>query len=196
MMRDIDNRLHAIASALPILVQKLRADDYVFDRPDEVLPGVDPDVEHHIRRIEQEIGPIPYSVAQFWRIIGSIDLRGSHPSWKGCDFPDPLVIFPISAAVEELQDFLDDREYRMNCHFPYVIPISPDDYHKEGDSGGMWYNVSCPAVADDPPLNAERHQTTFTAYLEISLRWGGFPGLDGCAAHNWPIQRLIRGLAT
>jgi hypothetical protein len=54
----------------------------------------------------------------------------------------------------------------------------------------MWYNVDCPAVADDPPLNDERHATTFMEYLEIALKWGGYPGLDRFTGHNWPVERL------
>ena len=58
---------------------------------------------------------------------------------------------------------------------PYCVPVAPDAYHKQNVSGGMWYNLSVPAVTDDPPLNDERHRTTFVGYLELALRWGGFP---------------------
>jgi hypothetical protein len=70
------------------------------------------------------------------------------------------------------------------------VPVAPDDYHKENVSGGMWYNLSVPAVADDPPLNDERHRTTFANYLELAVHWGGFPGLDRCADHTWPLAEL------
>lgn len=196
MRSDIDDRLRVIAAGITTLVSRLRSRGFLFDSDAQVFPGVDPNVERHIHRIEQEIGTVPYAVAQFWRTIGSVDLCGSHPNWTGCDLPDPLVVFPASVAAKELQEFLDDREERMKYNFPYLIPISPDEYHKENVSGGMWYNVNCPAIADDPSLNDERHRTTFLGYLEIALRWGGFPGLERCHGNTWPIERLIASFDT
>jgi hypothetical protein len=192
--RVIDDRLDAVAASLPILVARLCTEGFVFARPEDLLPGIDPAIDRQIRRIEKEMGAVPYAVSQFWRRIGSVDLCGSHPAWKGCKYPDPLVVYPASAAIGEIQEFLDDREERMRCGFPYVIPIAPDDHHKEDVSGGMWYNVDCPAVADDPPLNDERHAVTFTEYLGIAFRCGGFPGLGHCRRHNWPVERLTVGL--
>ena len=55
----------------------------------------------------------------------------------------------------------------------------------------MWYNVSVPAVADDPPLNDEWHRTTFVSHLELAVRWGGFPGLERCPEHSWPLRALV-----
>jgi hypothetical protein len=94
----------------------------------------------------------------------------------------------------ELDEFLADKEERLRCDDPYLIPIAPDDYHKEGVSGGMWYNVSVPAVADDPPLNDEWHGTTFVDYLELAVRWAGFPGLFRCPGHSWPVAELVGDL--
>jgi hypothetical protein len=41
--RDIDDRLHVIGALLPALISRLRAEGYVFVRPEHVLPGVEPD---------------------------------------------------------------------------------------------------------------------------------------------------------
>ena len=195
MNRSIDERIDRIASALPTLVYRLKQHGYEFRRPIRVLPGPEPTVDADINRIETEIGSVPYAVAQFWKKIGSVDFCGSHPEWHGCDFPDPLVIDPASQAVAELQEFLDDREERMRYDFPYVIPISADAYHKEDVSGGMWYNVDCPATADDPIINDERHNLPFLDYLEVALRMGGFLGLDICPHHNWPVNDLAVDVA-
>lgn len=190
MNAQIDERIGRIALALPVLVCRLKQLGYEFARPSCVLPGPEPAVDDNIQRIESEIGPVPYALAQFWKKIGSVDLCGSHPEWYGCDYPDPLVIDPSSQAVAELDEFLDDREERMRYDFPYVIPISADEYHKEDVSGGMWYNVDCPATADDPIINDERHHLSLLDYLEHALRMGGFLGLDNCRNHNWPVGRL------
>jgi len=186
----IDLRLDRIALALPVLVERLKRHGYEFARSEAMLPGPEPTVVESIRRIESEIGEVPYAVAQFWKKIGSVDLCGSHPDWCGCEYPDPLVIEPASQAIAELEEFLDDRDGRMRDDFPYVIPIAPDDYHKEDVSGGMWYNVDCPATADDPLINDERHALPFLDYLELALKLGGFLGLDRCPRHTWPLEEL------
>ena len=190
MNASIDLRIDRIASALPILVDKLTRQGYRFARPGAALPGPEPTVNASIHRIESEIGTVPYAVAQFWKKIGSVDLCGSHPDWYGCEYPDPLVVDPASQAVAELQEFVDDREERMQFDFPYVIPISADDYHKDDVSGGMWYNVDCPATADNPIINDERHELSFLDYLELALKMCGFLGLDKCPRHSWPLVDL------
>lgn len=190
-MRSLINaRIDQIASALPALVTRLKQHGYEFARPAFVLPGPEPNVNASIERIETEVGAVPYALARFWQVVGSVDLCGTHVDWHGCEYPDPLVIDPASDAVAELQEFLDDRHERLRHDFPYVIPISADDYHKEDVSGGMWYNVDCPATADDPIINDERHRLSFLDYLELALSMGGFLGLDKCPHHTWPIKEL------
>ena len=184
------NRIDAIGHAITQLVSRLTDQGFIFDRPDEVLPGVEPGTDEAIERIESEIGIIPLATKLFWLRVGSVDLSGSHPNWEGCEYPDPLIVFPPSSAIYELEDFLADREERLSMGLPYLVPVAPDFYHKADVSGGMWYNVAVPAVADDPPLNDEWHNVTFLAYLEIALRFGGFPGLSRCSSHTWPIERL------
>lgn len=190
MNTAIDERIDRIALALQVLVDRLRHHGYKFASPTKTLPGPELTVDASIQRIQTEIGAVPYALVQFWKKIGSVDLCGSHPDWNGCEYPDPLVIEPASQAVAELQEFLDDREERMRHDFPYVIPISADDYHKENVSGGMWYNVDCPATADNPIINDERHQLPLLDYLELALSMGGFLGLDNCNRHTWPVSEL------
>lgn len=194
MHESIDAHVDRIAMALPTLVSRLKASGYRFASPTEVLPGPEPSVEINIQRIESEIGAVPYALAAFWRRIGSINLCGAHPDWYGCEYADPLVVQPASVAVTELDEFVADREERIQAGFPYLIPISPDDYHKEDVSGGMWYNVDCPATADDPIINNERHNVTFLNYLDLALTLGGFLGIDRMTSHSWPIAELSANL--
>ena len=191
MKVSLDQRLEKIAKTLPVLVERLRRREFQFYHPELVLPGVEPTVEDSIARIERDIGRVPYAVAAFWRRVGSVDLTGLHDEWYGCEYPDGLVVLPASQAVAELDEFLDDRESRLAHEFPYLIPIAPDLYHKEDVSGGMWYNISCPALDDNPVVNDEFHELPFVDYLELALSWGGFPGLFRCPLHNWPINELI-----
>lgn len=197
---SIEERIDSIGNRLRILKSRLSERDFEFEQPEEALPGPEPGAIAAIKHIESEAGLLPLSLKLFWLRIGSVNFCGHHPEWEletGCDFegyPDPLLVYPPSIAVAELEDFLLDKEERLRCQYPYAVSIAPDSYHKADVSGGMWYNISVPAIADDPPLNDEWHKTTFLNYLEIALKWGGFPGLEQRQRHNWPIAQLVEGL--
>jgi hypothetical protein len=195
---SLEARITKVGKRIEQIAQRLPALGYRFYRPSAAFPGPEPGTEDAIERIEREVGELPLALKLFWRLIGSVDFAAPYRTWRpveypwsGCEYPDPLVVYPPSAAVAELDEFLGDREERMRCDFPYVVPIAPDDAHKDNVSGGMWYNLSVPAVADDPPLNDEWHQTTFVSYLELAVRWGGFPGLERCPGHSWPLRKLV-----
>jgi len=199
---SLEARILTVGEHIAKIAQRLPALGYQFQRPSAVFPGPEPGTEGAIARIEQEFGTLPLALKTFWRLVGSVDFTAHHRRsqpveypWHASDYPDSLVVYPPSAAVAELDEFLGDREERMRCDFPYVVPIAPDDVHKDNFSGGMWYNVSVPAVADDPPLNDEWHQTTFVSYLELAVRWGGFPGLERCPEHGWPLRELVGSAA-
>jgi hypothetical protein len=190
----LEQRMEAIGEKIRTLASRLGECGFRFRSPEEVLPGPEPGTMEAIARIEREAGELPLALKLFWERIGSVNFCGSHPDWEGAEYPDPLFVFPPSVAIDELDQFLSDREERLRHSFPYLVPIAPDDYHKEDVSGGMWYNVSVPAVADDPQLHDEWHNTTFVGYLVIAILWAGFPGLARYPGHNWPIEELARGL--
>jgi hypothetical protein len=146
---------------------------------------------------------LPLALKLFWQRVGSVDFCGAHPDWELLPehpdfepdlYSDPLVVAPPSVALEELDEFLADKEERLKCNVPYLVPVAPDFYHKADVSGGMFYNISVPAIADDPPLNDEWHKTTFINYLELTVKWAGFPGLERCPGHTWPIAKLVEGI--
>jgi len=191
---ELDVRIDRIGESIGVLAGRLAASGFEFGRSHTVFPGPEAGIEGAIGRIERECGALPLALKLFWRRVGSVDFCGSNPNWTGCEYPDPLVIYPPSAAIVELEEFLTDKQERIRTGNPYVVPIAPDFFHKAEVSGGMWYNISVPAIADDPPLNDEWHETTFCQYLELAIRCGGFPGLTRFPGHNWPIAELIRGL--
>jgi hypothetical protein len=191
---SIDQRIESIGHTIRLLVVQLRLVGFEFDHPNDVLPGVEPDTESSIERIEREIGRVPYAVTAFWRKIGSVDLTGSHPQWTGCFYPDALVVYPAVAAIVELDEFLSDRVLRLEADFPYLIPVAPDSFHKSNTSGGMWYNVACPAPSDDPIVDNEPHHLPFLDYLDMTLSWAGFPGLANSPSQNWPLDELRAAL--
>lgn len=187
---SLSRDVRAIGEDLSRLVERLQAMGFVFERPDQVLPGVSPDAAEAIARIEAAVGPIPASVKTFWLEIGSVDLCGHHPLWRGCEYPDPLVVFPPTVALYELDEYLAEKEDRDASGCPFTLVIAPDPLHKANVSGGSPYEVAMPAASDDPLLENEAHGVTFMQHLALSLRWGGFPGLEACEAHTWPVGRI------
>jgi hypothetical protein len=194
---SLEARILKVGRQIATIARRLPSLEYRFRDPSAALPGPEPGTDAAIERIEREVGTLPLGIKLFWRLVGSVDFTGPHGDWTvveypwdGCDCPDPLVVYPPSLAISELDEFLGDREERVRCDFPYLVPIAPDFKCKDNVSGGMFYNLSVPAVDDDPPLNDERHRTTFVSYLELAVRWGGFPGLDRCSGHNWPLREI------
>ena len=174
---------------------KTHLDDlgYIFDRPDEVLPGPHPETERILNRINEIVGPVPACIASFWREIGSIDFCGHHPDWLGCEYPDPIVVFRPTTAESELEDYLYHKDDYLDAFGTFRIPIAPDYNQKKNVSGGMWYGIAVPDDRVDVPLLEERHDTTFLNYLDIAIEWGGFPGVKHTESeHNWPIDELKR----
>lgn len=197
---SLEAHIELVGRRINQLAGRLRDSGFEFDHPDEALPGPELHASEAIARIENEIGALPLALKLFWMRIGSVNLCGFHPDWlphsnlEGDYYPDPLVIAPPSLAIAELEEFLADKAERERCGFPYCVPIAPDDKHKANVSGGMYYNISVPAVADDPPLNDEWHRTTFVNYLERAVSWAGFPGLERYPDHTWPIAKLVADL--
>ena len=184
MDQSLQSRIELLGSQIKSLCERLTTAGYIFQYPDEVFPGPEVDAVHAITRIEQEAGEVPLALKLFWLHVGSVNFCGAHPAWGGCEYPDPLVVYPPSVALADLADFGDEPEDS------FLIPIAPDDFHKADVSGGMYYNVSVPAARDDPPLNHERHEVSFLTYLEIALASAGFPGLERCNSHTWPVNGL------
>jgi hypothetical protein len=187
---DLVEYVRKFGQKLEKLKDKLDTLGYAFERPDEVLPGPHADTERILARIEENAGSVPPCIAVLHREIGSVDFCGHHPAWHGCQYPDPIVVLPLESAECELDIFIEDGdEYRDGT---YRIPIAPDYYHKADVSGGDFYGIAVPDNRLDVPLLEEPHDTTLLGYLEIVLKWGGFPGLESVeGTHSWPIKDLI-----
>ena len=191
---ELQERINRIAASLFQLKRRLEQRGFIFREPDEVLPGPLPDLDDALNRIQQQVGTMPLALELFYRKIGSVNFLGDHPNWRGCEYPDGLVVYPVRAALDELDDYFSNP-YPEAFGTDLRVPIAPDYYHKENVSGGMWYGIAIPDSCEDPPLLEERHQTTFINYLEICIRWAGFPGLELCTnQHTWPVKELTRGL--
>ena len=189
---SLERRLVTVRTELTVLVELLRDNGYQFHRPKEALLDPDPNAGDVLRQLEQELGPIPAALSGFYLIVGSVDFSGQHPDWSGCEYPDPIMVEPIAYSLVEL------RSWKENCEDlgkdevgAFELPISPDYYHKENVSGGPPYAIQLPDSEFDPPLLNEWHETTFLGFLDLCIRYCGFPGLARCSRiHTWPLDDL------
>ncbi len=180
---------------LELLVSHLQRRGYPFRHPEAVLLLPQPNVEEQIQELERRAGVLPLSLRAFYQVVGSVDFTARNSPWVGCDYPDPLVVFPIQMALHELQEWEQDREEYEKAFGSFRIPIAPDLYHKEDVSGGMWYGIALPSLGADAILLEEWHETTFVEYLRICFHWAGFPGLERTPTASWqPLEELTAGL--
>ena len=186
----LHSRVEALGRRISSVADRLAQLGFTFDRPEEAFPGPDPHAQKAIDQIESAIGPLPNALKLFWLRVGSVDFSGRHPKWRGCNYLDQLVVFPPSVALEELEQFLSDREDRLRANVFYSVPIAPDIFHKADVSGGPPYSLAVPATAEDPPLLDAEPTASFLGHIERALQYGGFPGLAKCASHTWPLEAL------
>ena len=164
---ELEQRMPVLRIQIESLYNFLKTSGFLFQYPDEALPGPDARTEEVLANIASIAGRVPSALAHFYRLIGSVNFNGHHPDWTGCDLPDPLVVFPITYAESELADYLADAEEYKEAFGTFRIPVAPDALHKEGTSGGMWYGIPVPFKDLDPPLLDEPRHTSFLSYLDI-----------------------------
>jgi len=180
---------------LTTLDNRLQSMGYRYRNPSPAFLPPPPDVATRIAELEARAGVLPLSLRAFYETVGSVDLTGEHPDWRGCDDPDALVVLPIASALHELDDWEHDKKAYERAFGSFRVPIAPDHKHKENVSGGMWYGIGLPDPNADAILLEEYHNTTFVEYLRLCLQWGGFPRLEHAdPTHTWPIEQLTLGL--
>ena len=137
--------------------------------------------------LEEQVGPLPLSLAAFWQEVGSVDFVGRHRDWPAGR--DPLVVYPPEGALSELEMLEEDDSGKFEAC------LAPDDLHKDNISGGDAYAIGLPDPCSDSMVLNERHGLLFVPYLRLAiLRWGGFPGLDRQQIQFEPLGGLIGGL--
>ena len=169
-------------------------DPNVFSPPDAETPPLLAKLEEAAR------GPLPLSLRAWYEQVGGVSLMGSDPVLNAADFsnrnvlqqfqslmaqrapvpptgeecaPDPLVIYPLEALMEDLPDGDEDGE---GGEHKLQLVISPDDLHKANISGDAYY-LTLPDARADFQFD-DWHKTTFVNYLRITFQWGGFPGWE------------------
>jgi hypothetical protein len=173
--------LETIRAALERLVAHLKAIEYRFAQPRRALVPPSASDLKALARLEKKV-VVPAALAAFWRTVGSVDLRGWHPTWSlttylgfdGATEPvwlvDPLVIAPATAVIAQALEEAAEP--------PFPLHVAPDAVGKAGYSGGL-LTLWLPQNGADPQFDASND--TLMASLRRSMAWAGFPGFAAIA---------------
>ena len=184
MTPDYSDRIGIILTQLRGLAAKLKVNGYNFLHEEQVRPP-NPHADKLLERIETVVGKVPGAIRAFYEQSNGIDFLGSHPTWGGCEYPDPIYIFPLEAAIEELAEWQE-----MKTESIFKFPISMDKFHKANVSGGMWHNIQIPNESENPIVMDSPLELGFIEYIQNAIKWAGFAGLQDCKNCNWPIELL------
>jgi hypothetical protein len=153
---------------------RLRALGYRFADDADAHDPPGSSIHRQLARLEKKVGAIPLSLRAFYEVVGAVNWIGEHAGLAPRDSsvaPDPLVVYPIEAALADGDESFAEGE---GC-----LIIAPDDLQKSNTSGGEPYEIAIPNLGADAKLLNERHGLYFVAYLRMLFRFGGFPGYEG-----------------
>jgi hypothetical protein len=94
-----------------------------------------------------------------------------------------------------IRDYLEDDWTAWHEHCaedpdtagPFVLPLAPDQLHKENTSGGSPYGIILPDGSAEGLFVADT-TTPFVSYLNWVFRHGGFPETTGSES-EWRVRQ-------
>ncbi|MCL1919176.1 MAG: hypothetical protein FWG14_12945 [Peptococcaceae bacterium] len=200
---------------IEILVDRLTAQGYQFHSNDDektpikpFYPAVSTDAGM-VDWLEQQVGPIPLTLASWIRFVGDVWFVGTHPDWLEAVDADPLVIqvagshYPKEEIRESFYEDYDNwKEYSEEDpeHAGmFVLPVSPDCLHKANTSGGEPYGFELPDSCADgmfrtiPYSDNQRMRITetFVEYLNKVFSRGGFWHIENQQLQNQLAKDLL-----
>ncbi|WP_199516859.1 hypothetical protein [Nucisporomicrobium flavum] len=200
-----DEMAHRARQNVETIIERLTADGYRFHSNDDdqisQTPHMPPTATaaDSAAWLEERFGDVPMTVLSWMRLVGDVWLVGTHPEWPASASGDPLVIevegsrHPGSSMRdyvieewEQWQEYVDDGD----APGPFVLPVAPDQLHKENTSGGAPYGIILPDGSTDA-LFVSDTTTPFVSYLNYAFAHGGFPHETGSPQE----QRIKAALA-
>jgi hypothetical protein len=144
-----------------------------------------------LARLEAELGgTLPISLAAWSTVVGSVCLMRVDDTGPDVAYPDPLVVLPPEAVLEELAEWRQDRLLRdMKPRF--AAPMAPDDHHKEDVSGGPSYEIELPDPYADARVRNLEPSMMFVRYLRHAFEWAGLPGCAKVYGEPHPMIATI-----
>lgn len=173
-----------------LIVARLAGAGYQFDIGGATRPHVPPSAgaAQHAAWLEDRFGPVPLALLSWVRLVGDVCLCGTHPEWPGSAGADPLVIEAEGtlyggSSDSVRSDFEDDYENWQDWTAeypdvgPFLLPVAPDRFHKQGKSGGTPCGVPLPDAGAEGIFVGEIAMP-FVSYLNWVFGSGGFPWPD------------------
>jgi hypothetical protein len=203
--RVANETMRRAAAAIEELARRLAS----FGYPLRPQPVWDPQIEDRITQLAEVAGgPVPISIAAFWRVVGGVDLApiedADWPDWLPTDQGwqeklDPLVVDPLREAWYSVEEWLEDRAENLpEVVGPLEAAIAPDRLHKVNISGGPPYAIRLPDASADPPIRWLEGEPRLVPYLRRAVSGGGFagvrPGQPVSAAWTRVVTELTRDL--
>lgn len=166
----------------------------VLDPPPSFAPPA-PDVAARIAAIEARCGgPIPIALRAWYETVGAVNLTGAYPGgalslpFQPGEEPAPPDLYRYADPlwIEEPPAVRALRASWPTQGPPIAgLSLAPDEYIKEGYSGGGPIEIRIPEPAMDAPDAPDDENSHYlpplARHLRDAFRWGGFPGLA-----NWP----------
>ncbi len=134
---------------------------------------------------------LPETLLAFYEIVGAVEFTGVAPrDWTGCQYADPISVVPCDAQYWRgaLEIWDDQPEIDPDGWRRFTPQMSGDHIHKAGYSGGEYSFIF--DGEPDPIVWMHERRLPFTDYLRLCNAWGGFPGLQGCPGHAWPLAKI------
>lgn len=203
--RVADDTMRRVAVAMSELARRLESLGYPL-RPQ---PSPDPEVEARLEGLADVAGgPVPISLAAFWRIVGGVDLgpieNADLPDWMPTEQTwleklDPVVVEPLREAWYSVEEWQEDlAENLAEVVGPLEISIAPDRLHKLNISGGAPYAIRLPDASADPRIRWLEEEPQLLPYLRRAVQGGGFAGVspDEHVSPRWSrvVAELTRDL--
>lgn len=153
--------------------------------------------DEHAGWLDERFGPVPLSLLSWVRIVGDVWLVGTHPDWPGSEDADPLVIQAEGPADPGFIEYLEDGHARWEERAgtdrdegPFVLPLSPDRFHKHRVSGGGPYGMLVPDAGAEGIFVTETAMP-FVSYLNWVFSCGGFPFPSYWSDDGWRVKRAL-----
>lgn len=162
---------------------------YVF----EETPVTDPvtDLAETSAMLAEAGAKLPDTLFAFYEIVGAVEFTGVAPAaWTGCRYSDPISVAPLDARYWRgaLEIWEDQPEIDPDGLQRFTPQMSADHIHKAGFSGGEYSLIF--NGEPDPIVWMHERRAPFTEYLRLCNAWDGFPGLQGCPVHTWPLVQI------
>lgn len=195
---------------IELLVGRLTEQGFLFHQNDDDQTPVTPfyparaDAADQAAWLQDRFGPVPLALLSWVRIVGDVWLVGTHPEWPETAAADPLVfeVHGYQHPGSSIRDYFDgDYEawQEWGAEEPeagvFVLPVSPDQLHKDNTSGGAPYGIQLPDATAEGVFVAHAPMP-FVGYLNWVFSHGGFPWPTPTASNaQWSIkQSLAQGM--